>query len=64
MQHLAITHDGRQQVVEIVGHPARQPPDGFHLLGLKELFLKVGLCSFRPFAFGNVPRNPKDRIGC
>jgi hypothetical protein len=39
-EELAAPGDHRQQVVEVVGHAARQAPDGLHLLGLAELRLE------------------------
>src|SRR5262249_37687278 len=35
---LAVAGDDGEQVVEIVSDAAREPPDGFHLLSLAELF--------------------------
>jgi hypothetical protein len=36
-----VPDDGRQDVVEVVGHPPRQGPDGFHLLGMEVLRLQA-----------------------
>ena len=44
---VAVTEDHRQQVVEIVRHPARQLADRFHFLRLAKLILQV-------LAFGDV----------
>ena len=49
-QQLAVAVDHRQQVVEVVRHAARQPPDRFHLLRLLEL-------GFQRLALGNVMRD-------
>ncbi len=38
-QHPRVAGNHSEKVVEIVGHTARQLPDGFHLLGLTELVL-------------------------
>ena len=38
---LQITHDHGQQIVEVVGDPARQLPDGLHLLRLTERLLSI-----------------------
>ena len=38
-QDLGVPNDGEQQVVEIVGYPPRQAPDGLHLLRLPQLRL-------------------------
>jgi hypothetical protein len=35
--------DHREEVVEVVGHPARQPPDGLHLLGQAQGVLRLAL---------------------
>ncbi len=40
-QELGVSVDGGQQVVEVVGDPARQPTDRLHLLGLAELDLEL-----------------------
>ncbi len=40
-RHLRIAGDHRQQVVEVVRHPAGQPPDGLHLLRLPQLLLEL-----------------------
>ena len=38
-QELAVAGDGREQVVEVVGHAAGQPAHRLHLLGLPQLLL-------------------------
>ena len=38
---IAAAADGGQQVVEVVGHAGREPPDALHLLGLTELIFQV-----------------------
>ena len=38
-QEIAESHDDHHHVVEVVGHPARQPSDRLHLLGLPNLLL-------------------------
>ncbi len=38
---LGMAENGRQQIVEIVGDPAGQLPDGLHFLGLRQLFLEL-----------------------
>ena len=45
---LAVAGDHGEQVVEVVGHAAGQPPDGLHLLRLAELLLGVS-------ALGHLP---------
>jgi hypothetical protein len=37
-----------------MGHPSRQPAHGFHLLGLKELGLKLVFFHFSQLAFGDI----------
>src|SRR5712692_1656854 len=37
---LAISQDGCQQVIEVVGDAAGEPPDRFHLLSLTELLFE------------------------
>ena len=51
---LDVRENHSQHVVEVVGHAARQPADGFHLLGFTELFLKRGVLLFRLLALGDV----------
>ena len=47
-QEVGITRDGAKHVIEVVGHAARQSPDGFHFLGLEELlFEKLTLFQHR-----------------
>ena len=48
---LAVAHHHHQDVVEVVGHPAGQPPDALQLLRLQELF-------FQPLALGDVGGDP------
>jgi hypothetical protein len=40
-QKIGITRDGRQEIVEIVGHAAGQSPHRLHFLGLPDLFLQL-----------------------
>ena len=40
-QQLAISEDGRQHVVEVVGDAAGEPSDGIHLLRLVVLLLEI-----------------------
>ncbi len=39
LKQFEISHDDGEQVVEVMRHAARQLTDGFHLLGLLQLFL-------------------------
>src|SRR5439155_15948334 len=39
-EELAASGDDRQQVVEVMRHTSREPPDGFHLLRLAKLLLQ------------------------
>ncbi len=59
----SIAQNNGQQIVEVVGHPAGKPADGFHFLCLLELFRQPDLFFFRVSAFGDVPRNPP-KTGC
>src|SRR5712691_5626585 len=44
-EEVGATSDYREQVVEVVRHPARQPPDGFQAVRLAELILqRPALC--------------------
>ena len=54
LQELAVAGDRRQQVVEIVGDAARQPPHRFHLLRLAELLLALAERLLRTPAGGDV----------
>ncbi len=47
-QHLGMAHNGKQDIVEIMGNPSGQGADGFHFLGLPQLF-------FHPDLLGNIP---------
>ena len=38
----ACSNDDGEEVIEIMGHTARQSPDAFHLLGLAKLSFPVG----------------------
>ena len=40
-EHRAAPGDDGEQVVEVVGHPAREPPHRLHLLGLPQLVLEL-----------------------
>ncbi|MNC91461.1 hypothetical protein D3C83_77300 [compost metagenome] len=40
-QHLGVAEDHGQHVVEVVGDPARELTDGFHLLRLPQLILEA-----------------------
>ena len=40
MKKLGVNGDGREHVVEIVGHASRQSSDGLHLLGFEQLLLQ------------------------
>src|SRR5690606_34396676 len=42
-RELRVTDDAEEQVVEVVGDPSGERPDGLHLLRLPELFF-VGRC--------------------
>jgi hypothetical protein len=53
-QQPAVPVDHRQQVVEVVRHPARQPSDALQFLSLAQLVFYLGLLGFRAFQFGNV----------
>ena len=50
-EQLRVAEDRREQVVEIVRHAPGQPPDGFHLLGLPELFSALPQGFLRVLAF-------------
>ena len=39
LQQLCVPGDGGEEVVEVVGDPAREPSHGLHLLRLAELLL-------------------------
>jgi hypothetical protein len=39
-RHVGVADDGRQEVVEVVRHAARQLTDGLHLLSLSQLGLE------------------------
>ncbi len=41
LQQLVVPENGREQVVEVVGDPARQTSDGLHLLGLHRLCVEL-----------------------
>ena len=41
MQHLAVTGDDREQIVEVVRNPARQATHSFHLLGVAKLLFEA-----------------------
>ena len=46
-QQIHITKNGREHVVEVVCHAAREPTDGFHFLSLPQL-------RFQAMAFGDI----------
>jgi hypothetical protein len=39
--HAGVTHDGRENVIEVMGHAGSQPAHGVHFLGVPELFLAL-----------------------
>ena len=49
-----MTVDDGQNVVEIMGHPAGELADGFHLLGLPQLL-------FQPLLRRHVPEQPQQQ---
>ena len=51
---LGAAADHREQVVEVVRHPAREPPDRLHLLGLPEVVLE-------PLSLGHVDERCEER---
>jgi hypothetical protein len=55
--NLRIAEDRLQDVVEVVGNPARQRSDRFHLLGLAELGTEFGFFFFRLDALGDIAGN-------
>ena len=56
LQQRSVADDGRQDIVEIMGHASGQDADGFHFLRLAQLF-------FQFLALGNVAHHgqQKDR---
>ena len=54
-QELAVANDGREQVVEVVGHPTGQQPEGLHPLRLNELRLQPLPLLLPPPLLGDVP---------
>ena len=54
-QHLAPPDDDGQEVVEVVGDPARELSDGLHLLGLPELALALAQRLLAALPLGDVP---------
>ena len=54
-QQLGIAANRRQQVVEVVGDAAREPPDRFHLLRVSQLLLELMARGFRGLALGDLP---------
>ena len=49
-EELRSTHDHHEEIVEVVGDPAGQVPDGFHLAGLGQLVLALGELLVRPLS--------------
>ena len=50
-ENLAMAHDDRQQIVEIMGEPSGEAADGFHFLSLPELLFALPEGIFRPASF-------------
>ena len=53
-QQPAVPVDHRQQVVEVVRHPSRQPSDALQFLSLAQLVFYLGLFGFRACQIGDV----------
>ncbi len=53
-QKFGVAENGLQHIVEIMRNPAGQPTNGFHFLGLKELFLQPFLLCFRLFSCRDI----------
>ena len=50
LENLAVADDHTQQIIEVMGDPAGELPNGFHFLRLAQLFLQR-------FLLGDVPEN-------
>src|ERR1019366_9903779 len=59
-QQPAVPVDHRQQVVEVVRYPSRQPSDTLQFLSLAQLIFYPGLGSFGAFQVGDVPAYADD----
>ena len=57
-----MTCDDRQQVVEVMRHTTRQPPDRIHLLRLPQLRFNVCLLLLRPLALDGVPHGAHQQV--
>ena len=59
-------HDGPNQIVEIMGNSAGQPPDGLHLLGLSKLLFapqqRFLACPVPRAGFAQEIAQPQDRL--
>lgn len=55
-----VPKDGGKHVVKIVGYPAGQKGEGFHLLGLLDLFLQDALSLIGLNTGGDIPHDQKD----
>ena len=59
---IGVSHDGGEDVVEIVGDPPRQDPEAFQLLGVEHLFFQLQAFLFRLFSLRDVPGG-QDHLG-
>lgn len=52
--HIDVADDRPQHIVEIMGYPSSQSSDGFHLLGMMELLLKLFPLVLGTFALSDI----------
>ena len=60
---LGVADDGRQDVVEVVGHAAGQGAEGLHLLGLQQLPFELLAALFGLGALGDVDHDAHQTCG-
>ncbi|EKD38173.1 MAG: hypothetical protein ACD_75C00840G0003 [uncultured bacterium] len=57
-----MTKNNAQHIVEIVGHPAGEPPHRLQFLGLNQLLFQLPVLFLGLLAFGNVAADTKDQL--
>ena len=62
-QQAAVPQDTGHQVIEIMGNPAGQSPDRFHLLRVAQTLLRVLQCFFGSSALRDVLDADQDHLG-
>ena len=59
-EHLGVSDQNPQDIVEVMGYSSGQGPEGFHLLGASQALLQPLLLAFGPLPVRNVAAEGKN----